>query len=103
MTTNLPDPRRRRILGAVGATLATSGLLPSQSWSSQTMKNDDGTPELILHNGRFTTLDRSNPAADAVAIRSGRFTRVGRAEDILALAGSDTRVIDLQGRRVLPG
>jgi predicted amidohydrolase YtcJ len=38
-----------------------------------------------------------------VAIKDGRFTRVGRAEDVLPLAGSNTRVIDLQGKRVLPG
>ncbi len=61
------------------------------------------TPELILHNGRFTTLDRANPSADAVAIKDGRFSHVGRAQDILPLAGSNTRVIDLRSRRVLPG
>ena len=60
-------------------------------------------PQLILHNGRFTTLDRANPVADTVAITDGRFTHVGRAQDILSLATSNTRVIDLQGRRVLPG
>lgn len=60
-------------------------------------------PHLILHNGSFTTLDRANPVADAVAIRDGRFTRVGRGQDILPLADSNTRVIDLQGRPVLPG
>jgi predicted amidohydrolase YtcJ len=60
-------------------------------------------PQLILHNGRFTTLDRANPMADAVAIADGRFTRVGRAQDVLPLADGSTRVIDLQGRRVLPG
>ncbi|WP_354373728.1 amidohydrolase [Variovorax paradoxus] len=61
------------------------------------------TPDLILRNGRFTTLDRANPTADAVAIKNGRFTRVGRAEDVMPLAGGNTRVIDLQGKRVLPG
>ncbi|WP_429598311.1 amidohydrolase [Variovorax sp. PvP013] len=61
------------------------------------------TPEVILHNGRFTTLDRANPVASAVAIGAGRFTHVGRSEDILPLAGAATRVIDLQGRTVLPG
>jgi len=60
-------------------------------------------PELILHNGRFTTLDKSQPEADAVAVTGGRFSRVGDARDILPLAGPQTRVIDLQGRRVLPG
>jgi len=64
---------------------------------------DTQAPELILHHGRFTTLDRANPVASAVAIRSGRFTHVGRDEDILPLARAGTRVIDLQGRPVLPG
>ncbi|WP_426168150.1 amidohydrolase [Pseudoduganella sp. R-34] len=60
-------------------------------------------PELILHNGRFTTLDKGQPEADAVAVTGGRFSRVGEAREILPLAGAQTRVIDLQGRRVLPG
>lgn len=60
-------------------------------------------PDLILHNGRFTTLDRGNPTAEAVAIRDGRFLRVGRSADVLPLAGTATRVVDLQGRAVLPG
>ncbi|MDM0015867.1 amidohydrolase [Variovorax sp. J22P168] len=64
---------------------------------------DEAAPELILYNGRFTTLDRANPSAQAVAIRHGRFTQVGRNEDVIALAGERTRRIDLQGRSVLPG
>jgi len=61
------------------------------------------TPDLILHRGLFTTLDRSNPTAEAVAIKDGRFTHVGRANDIMPLAGPNTKVIDLHGKRVLPG
>ena len=60
-------------------------------------------PDLILHNGRITTLDRANPAAGAVAIKDGRFTAVGENSDILALAGPATKRIDLGGRPVLPG
>jgi predicted amidohydrolase YtcJ len=63
----------------------------------------NAAPELILHNGRFTTLDKSQPEADAVAVSGGRFSHVGAAREILPLAGAHTRVIDLQGRRVLPG
>src|SRR5437660_4057177 len=59
--------------------------------------------DLILHNGTVTTLDRSNPIATAVAIRDGKFVRVGGEADVMSLAGSATRVIDLKGRRVLPG
>ncbi|MRW90533.1 amidohydrolase family protein [Duganella sp. FT80W] len=61
------------------------------------------TPDLILHRGLFTTLDRSNPHAEAVAIKDGRFLRVGRADDIMPLAGPNTKIIDLKGKRVLPG
>ena len=60
-------------------------------------------PDLILHRGLFTTLDRSNPAANAVAIKNGVFTAVGRDEDVMALAGRSTRIVDLKGRRVVPG
>jgi len=60
-------------------------------------------PDLILHRGSFTTLDRSNPVATAVAIKEGRFVAVGREEEVLPLAGPTTRLIDLKGRRVLPG
>lgn len=64
---------------------------------------EPAAPDLILHRGLITTLDRANPTASAVAIKDGRFTRVGRDEDILPLAGGNTRVIDLLGKRVLPG
>lgn len=60
-------------------------------------------PDLILHHGRFTTLDRTKPEASAVAIRNGLFAAVGSDAEILSLAGDATRVIDLQGQRVLPG
>ena len=58
---------------------------------------------MILRNGRFTTLDRSNPNASAVAITNGKFIAVGRDKDVMPLAGPSSRVIDLRARRVLPG
>ncbi|MGA2994994.1 amidohydrolase [Bradyrhizobium sp.] len=61
------------------------------------------TPDLILHHGLFTTLDRSNPTASAVAIKDGVFTAVGSDQDVTKLAGPLTKVINLKGRRVLPG
>src|ERR1700754_5362312 len=67
------------------------------------MSGSGTAPDLILHHGRVTTLDRGNPNATAIAIRDGKFVRVGNDADVLSLAGSGTRVIDLAGRRVLPG
>jgi predicted amidohydrolase YtcJ len=63
----------------------------------------DGTPELILHHGSLRTLDRARPLASAVAVRGGRFVRVGSERDVLPLAGPHTQRIDLAGRTVLPG
>ena len=60
-------------------------------------------PDIILQRGLFTTLDRSNPTASAVAIKDGVFTAVGSDSDVMKLAGPSTKVIDLKGRRVLPG
>jgi predicted amidohydrolase YtcJ len=59
--------------------------------------------ELILRSGRLTTLDRSNPIASAVAITDGIFTAVGNDAAVMRLAGPETRIIDLRGRRALPG
>jgi predicted amidohydrolase YtcJ len=63
----------------------------------------NGAPDVIFHRGLFTTLDRGNPTASAVAIRDGVFTAVGHDREIMPLAGPSTKVIDLKGRRVLPG
>jgi len=67
------------------------------------MTNESSAPDLILTRGLFTTLDRSRPAANAVAIKDGRFLAVGRDEEVMPLAGAETKAIDLKGRRVLPG
>src|SRR5258708_796418 len=59
--------------------------------------------DVIFHRGLFTTLDRSNPTASAVAIKDGLFTAVGNDRETMKLCGPSTKVIDLRGHRVLPG
>jgi predicted amidohydrolase YtcJ len=60
-------------------------------------------PDLILTHGKFTTLDRSAPNPEAVAVTGGVFSAVGSARDILSTRGPATQVIDLHGRRAIPG
>lgn len=60
-------------------------------------------PDIIYYNGKITTLDRANPTASAVAIKEGRFIKVGTDSEVLDLAGSNTKSINLKGRSVLPG
>jgi predicted amidohydrolase YtcJ len=59
--------------------------------------------DVIFHRGLITTLNRSNPTASAVAIKDGLFTAVGSDYEAMKLRGPSTRVVDLRGRRVLPG
>jgi len=59
--------------------------------------------DLILHNGRFHTVDRNKPLADAVAIKDSLFLEVGAAEDVMRYRGQATRMIDLRGRTAIPG
>src|SRR5262245_41887447 len=61
------------------------------------------TADLILHNGQFTTLDRSNPAPEALAIAGERIAAVGSLREVERLSGAHTRRIDLKGHRVVPG
>lgn len=60
-------------------------------------------PEVILHGGRFSTLNRAAPSATAVAIQDHRFLAVGSDSEVLQMAAASTRVINLKGRVVLPG
>lgn len=87
--------RRETNAGLAGLGLAT--LLGDTAMAATT------APELILHNGRITTLDRANPSAQALAIAGGRFTAVGTDAEVLALAAPATKRIDLKGAAVLPG
>ena len=59
--------------------------------------------DLILHRGLITTLNRALPVASAVAIKDGKFVRVGQDNEVMALRGPQTKLIDLCGRRALPG
>jgi predicted amidohydrolase YtcJ len=59
--------------------------------------------QTIFINGKFHTVDKSNPVASAVAIKDGRFVAVGSLEDALRHRGEATDVIDLNGRTVIPG
>jgi len=72
-------------------------------FSSSNIPGNTGAADLVLTNGRIYTVDASNPWADAVAIRGGRFIAVGRAAEVASCIGAHTRVVDLNGRFAMPG
>ena len=59
--------------------------------------NSKASAELILHNGRITTLDPEHPEATNLAVKDGRIVGVDDAEEYLR--GPDTKEIDFKGRR----
>lgn len=60
-------------------------------------------PESIFYNSQIVTMEEGVPTAEAIAIRGGRIVAIGTNEEILALRGRITRVVDLGARTVLPG
>jgi len=59
--------------------------------------------DLILFNGKITTLDEKQPAVSAIGIKNGRVDVIGSNEDVRKLADKNARQIDLKKRRVIPG
>src|SRR5262245_60581944 len=59
--------------------------------------------DLILKNGRVITVDGPFTIASAIAIAGSRILAVGTDEAITSHRGAATRVIDLEGRAVIPG
>ncbi|WP_027362589.1 amidohydrolase [Desulfospira joergensenii] len=63
----------------------------------------DTPPDLIFYNGTFQPPDNPGKEPTALAVTGRRITALGGDRELLALAGSSTRRLDLGGRLVLPG
>ncbi|MBI3649006.1 MAG: amidohydrolase [Actinobacteria bacterium] len=63
----------------------------------------NGPADLVFVNGAVYTVDAVRRWAQAVAVKDGRIAAVGADSEVRELAGPRTRVIDLQGRMLLPG
>ncbi|KAF2326540.1 amidohydrolase [Flavobacterium ginsenosidimutans] len=59
--------------------------------------------DLILFNGKIHSFNAETPNVTAVAIKDGKFIAVGNDSDIMTFASEETKIIDLQNKRVVPG
>jgi len=59
--------------------------------------------DLILFNGKIHSFNAETPNITAVAIKDGKFIAVGNDSDIMTFASEETKIIDLQNKRVVPG
>jgi predicted amidohydrolase YtcJ len=85
-----PISRRTVIAAGLGATAAAFA-----RW--------DTRPDAILHNGRILTMGASDPEVEALALAGSHVFAIGTNAEMLALAGSGARRVDLGGKRVTPG
>lgn len=75
-------------------------LIPLLFWNC---KSQTDPPTLILANGKIWTGEGPDTFAEAVAIRGNNISKTGDSKSILELAGSNTEIIDLQGKLVTAG
>lgn len=64
---------------------------------------DPRPADLVLLDGRVSTVDEGSPEVQAVAVHGELISAAGTTEEIKAMVGPRTEVIDLAGRRVVPG
>jgi predicted amidohydrolase YtcJ len=60
-------------------------------------------PDLILHNAKVFTASGEPEWTQALAVAGDRIVEIGSSEAVLALAGPSTRIIDVEGRVIVPG
>jgi hypothetical protein len=69
-------------------------------WAEFAAAQSDAT---VLLNGKILTVDAQFSTAEALLIRDGRIVATGKSADLRKMAGREARVVDLEGRTVIPG
>ena len=86
--------------GALAVILAGFGLTV---WTGCGAAPTGLTADTVYVNGIVVTMDPGDRMAAAVAVRGEEIVAVGDDQEITALAGPDTAVVDLRGRTMVPG
>jgi predicted amidohydrolase YtcJ len=89
----------------LAAAAAAAGMVPTPGHAAEAPPASarPGEPDLIVLNGRVYTSDPASPSVEAFAVENGRFTAVGRSDDVSNLRTARTEVLDARGRTVVPG
>ncbi|HLI86141.1 MAG TPA: amidohydrolase [Bryobacteraceae bacterium] len=88
---------RREFLYLIGG-----GAAAARGWA-QTAGLRPRDAELIVLNAKVHTVDSRKPAAEAFAVKGGRFIAVGSSAEIRGLSGKNTQTIDAKGMTIVPG
>jgi predicted amidohydrolase YtcJ len=87
----------------LAAALCAACFSPSARAADEPKSVRGPNADLLLTNARIWTVNPAQPAAEAVAIAGARVVAVGKDADLRPLAGPKTRVLDMHGRRIVPG
>jgi predicted amidohydrolase YtcJ len=71
--------------------------------SAGQIANAAGNADAIFYGGDIVTMNKSQPAAEAVAIQDGKIIQVGSLAKLKAVQGKDTKLINLNGQTLMPG
>lgn len=85
---------------AIAVLLLGTGLFTSCTDASAQTKP---AADLIVTNAKIWTVDRARPQAEALAVLRDRIVAVGSVSEVDAWHGPQTKVIDAQGKLLLPG
>lgn len=99
---SFPGVNRRQfltagLLGAAGLAAAVPARMARATDEAQ------GPASVVFRGGRVYTLEAERPWAEAVAVRGRSIVAVGSNADVEPFIGPGTRVIELDGRMMLPG
>ena len=95
--TRLPHTRMAALVFCAVALLVATPIVPLHAQAPQQ------PADLIVTNARIYTVDDSRPVVSALAVRGGRVAFAGDVRGAMALRGTQTRIVDLGGRTVIPG
>ena len=89
--------KRRVLLKSLAAASAVVALMSCANKGAET-----GADTVYL-NGKVITADKDFSIAQAMAVKDGRFVGVGSSAEMQKYVAANTRVVDLQGKTVIPG
>lgn len=88
----------------LASTTTASATTPTTtSAAPTTLPATADAPDLILHNAQVLTVDDSFSIAEAVAVTGDRISAVGSSDMLVAMAGPETILVDVDGRTISPG
>jgi predicted amidohydrolase YtcJ len=94
---------RRTVLKAGAGFVAAAAASPAFGVAEAFAADAGEAADFVFRNGRVYTVAEGTPWAEAVAVKGKTIVYVGDEAGAMALASPATRVVDLDGRLLMPG